>query len=123
MSWAKPIKWVNHCGKVVTQLLDRHFERKHKLTHAAAKACFRLIKEEESGKKMLKCSLCNKVYKNLSHLLNSQQDKEAASKILQPGSIPTVADVHDNWTEFRNPQSSDSKQPGQTVGSKVKSNI
>ena len=72
MSWAKPIKWVNHCGKVVTQLLDRHFERKHNLTHAAAKACFRLIKEEESGKKMLKCSLCEKVYKNLSHhLLNS----------------------------------------------------
>ena len=73
MSWAKHIQWVNQagsklyacdiCGKDITQRLGRHFERKHKLTHAAAKARFCLIKEEESGKKMLKCSLCNIVYK------------------------------------------------------------
>ena len=78
------------CGKVVTQPLDQHFERKHKLTHAAAKVCFRLIKEEESGKKMLKCSLSNKVYKNLTHhLLNNH------------GLMPSSAESHQIWTEAK----------------------
>ena len=48
----------------------------------------------------------------------NQQDKEAVSKTLQPDSITTVADanVHYNQTEFRNPQTGEAKQPGQTVG-------
>ena len=115
MSWAKPIKWVNHCGKVVTQLLDPHFERKHKLTHAAAKACFRLIKEEESGKKMLKCSLCNKVYKNLSHhLLNSHILKRpsAESHRYRTEAKRTVEDTLDFYSEG----SQNTKQVTKNIG-------
>ena len=50
--------------------------------------------------------------------LANQQDKVAASKTLQPNSIPIVADadVHDNGTEFGHPQTGEAKQAGQTLG-------
>ena len=90
------------CGQVVANQLDGHFERKHKLTHAAAKACFCLIKDEESGKNMLKCSLCNKVYKNLSHhLLNSHRLKPSSAKSHQVRTEAkhTVLDTMDFYSE------------------------
>ena len=49
-------------------------------------------KQQTQESKLWERSLC----------LANQQDKEAASKTLQPESIPTVADadVHNNRTEF-----------------------
>ena len=82
----------------------------HKLSHAAAKACFRLIKAGESGKKMLECSLCNKVYKNLAHhLLNSHGLRHSSAKSHQ---VRTEAKQHtvEDTVDFYSEEGQNTKQ-------------
>ena len=90
-------------GKVVSDRLDRHFTRVHKLTPATAQARFGLVKSAESSKSMQRCTLCNKVFRKLGdHLFNVhglQYSSEESHRVRGQAYKYSLEDNLDHFTE------------------------